>query len=156
DAALNNLLQSAATLGAAATSVCAMASVHVGLALRDTGNGRTWQRARLACRAMRTYARRTRFCEPSALRISGYLASAMGQRGRAMALWQRALRMAEARTMPLEQAACHLVLARTTVRKRQQHERKGTELLAALGANPWRITPTAGKARSEAEWFIAF
>jgi AAA ATPase domain len=160
DAALDNLLQSAATLGAAATSVCAMAAVHVGLALRDAGNGRpadqTWQRARLACRATRSYARRTRFCQPGALRITGYLAAAMGHRARAVALWQRALRMAEARTMPLEQAACHLALARTSVRNRQHHERKGTELLATLGANPWRITPTTDKARSETEWFLAF
>jgi adenylate cyclase len=155
DAALDNLSQSAATLGVAATSVCATASVHLALALADE-SADAWRRARLACRVMRGYARRTRFCQPAALRISGYLAAAHDRPARAVRLWRRALFLAEKRAMPLEAAACHLALAGGSVKGGQHHDRMGTALLEALGAKPWRLALPTNKAWSETAWFLAF
>jgi hypothetical protein len=105
---------------------------------------------------LRGYAVRTRICQPAALRITGYLAFLHGDSSRAIRLWRHALREAERLTMPLEQAACHLALARATVRGADLHAGAGEALLNQLGASPWRFQLPYESRGSGGEWFFAF
>jgi adenylate cyclase len=160
EAAFDSLLQSASTVGAAASSICAAAVTQVALSFRERDTamplGKGWHNAHAACLALRSYAGQRRSSRPGALRITGYLAAARGQRSRAITLWRRALRDAEKLAMPLEQAACHLALAATRARNQRVHQQLGAGLLEHLGADPWRLTAAHEKARSEEEWFFAF
>ena len=158
DAALKNLLEASATLGIALFSVCAMAAVQVVMAADSADGGlligADHRRARTACRIMRSYATRTRICQPGALRVAGYFALSRGRTVRAAVLWRKALRDADRMELPLESALCHLALAEVgdDDAARETHRDAGVALLDRLGARPWRYPLPIAWAQRPQNW----
>lgn len=141
-AALDNMLESAPTMGIALLSVCAATEVHLALAERPSDHssaGALIARARIACKATRLYAIKTRICRPRALLLSGRLAMLLRRPRKARKRWRLALKVATRLGMPLEQAMCHLALSSTASvsSDAEAHRQCGLEILQRLGAKPW-------------------
>jgi adenylate cyclase len=140
-AALDNMLETAPTVGIALLSVSAATAVHLLFAERPPGSdsdaAALMQRARTGCKATHRYALKTPICRPRALLLSGRLAMLLHQPRLARRRWRRALKLADQLEMPLERALCHLSLASVTGAAAASHRQLGFELLQRLGARPW-------------------
>jgi class 3 adenylate cyclase len=142
-AALDNMLETAPTMGIALLSVSAATAVHLVIAETSAGSHSTpcelVDHARAACKATRLYALKTRIFRPRALLLSGRLAMLLHQPRLARRHWRRALNLANQLEMPLEQALCHLSLAACpgAPLTAASHRQLGFELLQRLGARPW-------------------
>lgn len=140
-AALDNMLETAPTMGIALLSVSAATAVHLVLAERPPGTPLSTNalvdRARTGCKAINRYAFKTPICRPRALLLSGRLAMLLHQPRLARRRWRRALMLASQLEMPLERALCHLSLAAITGATAASHRQLGFELLQRLGAQPW-------------------
>ncbi len=148
--ALDDMLDSVCTMGIAMYSVCCVAEVFLALAGPATHDplrrGDFLAEARAACRGVRQYAAQTRICRPRAKLLSGRLALRGGRERRAAKLFASALTEAERLGMPLEQAECHLALARIMPpgAERQARAGRGADIMRTLGASPWRYAEDAG------------
>jgi ATP/maltotriose-dependent transcriptional regulator MalT len=136
-AALDNMLETAPTIGIAVVSVSASTAVHLGFAERSADSPALLDRARAACKATGLFAFKTRICRPRALLLSGRLAMVRHQPRLAQRRWRRALKLANQLEMPLERALCHLSLAAITDVAGASHQQLGVELLQQLGVRPW-------------------
>lgn len=143
DKALANMMENAPTMGIALLSVAGVAEVHLAMAERAAAAAALSHtlvaRAKAACRTISIYAAKTPICRSRALLLRGRLAMVCGRTVRARIYWGKAIAEAQSRTMPLEEALCHLWLAKGTddPGEQRQHERAGKEILLRLGAAPW-------------------
>jgi adenylate cyclase len=143
NAALDNMLETAPTMGIALLSVSAATAVHLIFAEQPDGSrspaAALVKRARTACKATRLYASKTRICRPRALLLSGRLAMLLHRPRTARRRWLRALKMANRLEMPLERALCHVALScvADAPSEAAAHRQRGLELLQRLGARPW-------------------
>jgi len=146
--ALDNMLESAPTMGIALLSVAAVAEVHLALAqdpaqVQASLNSRM-EPARVACRAATRFASKIAIFKPRERLLQGRLALAAGQASVAAAHWRKGISEAAAFSLPLEEALCHLALAGVATSPTQQgeHQQRGAAILDRLRANPWTFTAT--------------
>jgi class 3 adenylate cyclase/tetratricopeptide (TPR) repeat protein len=156
--ALQNLLAAFCTMGSAWNSVGAVAEIFLELLERSQRNGERDEalhaRTAEACRAVSTYAARTRLWRPRGLVLEGRLALTEGRKDRAVTQFKRALGWAQRLRMPLDEALSQLGLAQalTDGGARGRHYEQGLFMLRAIGARPWAydLTPAATTSAREA------
>ena len=137
---LEDLEDSICTTGIVMYSVCAVADVF--LALAEFGAmpiavrpGTALLSARAACRVVWRYAAKTRICRARAELLAARLALLQGRQRRAARQLGRALANAKRLGMPLEQAMCHLALARlqNTDAAKRMHAGRGSDVMRDSG-----------------------
>jgi adenylate cyclase len=154
--ALQNMLQSAPTMGIALLSVAAVADVHLTLAERasvaDGSASALMNPARTACRTAARYARKIGICRPRQRLLQGRLAMASGRPRTAARHWRKGLAEAIDYSLPLDQALCRMALAEVAVssQEKQDQLRLGGEMIRKLGANPWLLWPAKTAAAAPA------
>ncbi len=145
--ALDNMLESAPTMGIALLSVAAVAEVHLALAQgpaqAHVALNTRMDPARIACRAASRFASKIVIFKPRERLLRGRLALASGQPDEAAAHWHKGIREAVDFSLPLEEALCRLALAGVEKSPTQQreHQQRGGAILERLGANPWTLGP---------------
>jgi hypothetical protein len=134
------MVESAPTMGIALISVGACTEFFVARAEAAAGQpsrDACLRTARLACRAARSYAAKTRIFGPRALLAEARLALLLGRAGRARRCAQRALAQAERFALPLEQALAHLALAGLANGEAEAlHRGRAAAILQRLGLAP--------------------
>ncbi|MEJ8852538.1 AAA family ATPase [Variovorax rhizosphaerae] len=143
--ALDNMLESAPTMGIALLSVAAVAEVHLALAQgpaqAHVSLNTRMDPARVACRAAARFASKIMIFKPRERLLRGRLALASGHPDEAASHWRRGLSEAAAFSLPLEEALCHLALAGVAASptQRREHQQRGGAILERLGADPWML-----------------
>ena len=142
--ALENMLESAPTMGIALLSVASVAEVHLALA-QGPAQARVPLRTRLqstrvACRAAASYASKIVIFKARERLLRGHLALALGRPARAAACWRQGIGHAVHFALPFEEALCHLALAEVEASpdKRSEHLARGMQIMDRLGAHPWK------------------
>ncbi|MBS0449757.1 MAG: AAA family ATPase [Proteobacteria bacterium] len=143
--ALENMLESAPTMGIALLSVAAVAEVHLALA-QGPAQAHASPRARLkptrvACSAAGSYADKIVIFKARERLLRGHLALALGHSAKAAACWRQGIGHAARFALPFEEALCHLALAgvEASPHKRSEHLELGKAMMDKLGANPWKL-----------------
>jgi adenylate cyclase len=146
--ALQNMRQSAPTMGIALFSVTAVADVYVTTAERAAAAGDADAAARLdaaraGCHAATAYARKIDICRPRERLLRGRVAFLSGRPRAAAAQFRKGIAEAVGHAMPLDEALCRLALAEIpgAAAEQQEQRRLGRAIVDRLGADPWLAWP---------------
>jgi hypothetical protein len=137
--ALDNMLQSAPTVGILLVSVSATAEVFLRLAERERATEpQALGVARQACATLAQYARKTAICRPRALLQHGRLALLEARPARAKRLWRDGLARARELGMPLEQLLLLEALADVEPAELADGRRDdANQITDRFGLRPW-------------------
>lgn len=137
--ALDNMRESAPTVGILLVSISATAEVFLKLAASERASDpEALAVARRACAMLAQYGRKTAICRPRAQLQRGRLALLEGRPGRASRLWRDGLARARALGMPLEQFLLLEALAGIEPAQRADECRDhAVDIANRFGLRPW-------------------